>query len=403
MPPLTDRRAFLELLLAATAIPARAIARQEKGALPAGVTLDEKTKSYHVSPKGRIQDALEAAARDPVNKIVYVHAGTYRPQAKAQALIWFNARHDGITLEAAGDVTLTAANPDVADQQAPSFPAVVNHVVYFGDGVSGKTVLRGFKITGARNFTTGSGEKSPIESDDIRKTAFFYTDGGGIKIYAHSYPTIEHVEIVGNYSSPCGGGVSVEHLGQIQDAAVFRHCIFRNNLTQTTGAALDLLHGSRATLENCLFVGNISNLGVDYVGLLGGAEYLAEHGSGAMTVFEGSRADVSRSTFTGNWSGVDDNGAGSTYVESIFWKNTLKGGISPGSRYELDLTDGSGVRGSFIHGDVNDLRATIARDRNTFDPPDPRFDAQFAPQAAEYAKVGYRPASPTVRAPRSAN
>ena len=79
--------------------------------------------------------------------------------------------------------------------------------------------------------------KSPIESDDIRKTPFFYTDGGGIKIYARSYPTIEHVEVFGNYTSPCGGGVSVEHLGQMQESALFRNCIFRNNRTQTTGSA----------------------------------------------------------------------------------------------------------------------------------------------------------------------
>ena len=83
----------------------------------------------------------------------------------------------------------------------------------------------------------------PIESDDIRKTAFFYTDGGGIKIYARSYPTIEDVEVYENYTSPCGGGVSVEHLGQSQESVLFRNCIFRNNRTQTTGSALDLLHG----------------------------------------------------------------------------------------------------------------------------------------------------------------
>ena len=105
-----------------------------------------------------------------------------------------------------------------------------------------------------------------------------------------------------------------------------------------------------------------------------------------MTVFEGSRATVSRSTFTGNWNGVDDNGTGSTYVETIFWKNTLAGRHSPGSRYELDITDGAGVRGSFIHGEVNDLRGTINRELNTLDPPDPRFDAQFAPQAPQYAR-----------------
>ena len=224
----------------------------------------------HVYPRDNIQQALDAAAADPVNKTVYVHTGTYRPSAKGQALIWFNAKHDGVTLEAVGDVILTAANPEIADKSAPSYPAVVNHVVYFGDGVSRKTVLRGFKITGANNFTTGSGEKSPIESDEIRKTTFFYTDGGGIKIYARSYPTIENVEIYGNYSSPCGGGVSVEHLGQPTDAVTFRNCIFRNNRTQTTGSALDLLHGSSAVIENCLFVGNVANMGVDVVGLLTG-------------------------------------------------------------------------------------------------------------------------------------
>jgi hypothetical protein len=345
----------------------------------------------HVYPKDRIQDALDAAAADPVNKTVYVHPGTYRPSAKGQALIWFNAKHDGITLEAVGDVTLTAANPEIADKAAPSYPAVVNHVVYFGDGISRKTVFRGFKVTGANNFTMGSGEKSPIESDEIRKTTFFYTDGGGIKVYARSYPTIENVEVYGNYTSPCGGGVSVEHLGQPTDAVTFRNCIFRNNRTQTTGSALDLLHGSNAVIENCLFVGNVANMGVDVVGLLTGGEYRPDNGSGAITVFPGSKATVSRTTVTGNWNGVDDSGSGSTYVDSIFWKNSLAGGISPGKRYELDLDDGAGVRGSFIHGEVNDLRGTVDKAANTFDPPDPRFDARFIPQAPEYAKVGYRP------------
>ena len=386
------RRTFLQLALAGCALPAAVTARQ--GAAGAGAAIVPRDDGFHVYPKGRIQDALEAAAKDSARKTVFVHAGTYRPPAPGQALIWFNARHDGITLEAVGDVTLTAANPDLADAQAPSYPAIVNHVVYFGDGISRKTTMRGFKITGARNFTTGSGDKSPIESDDLRKTPFFYADGGGIKIYARSYPTIEHVEIAGNYTSPCGGGVSVEHLGQVQESTLFRHCIFRNNRTQITGSAFDLLHGSRATIENCLFVGNLANLGVDYVGMLSGGEYHPEHGSGALTVFEGSQATVSRMTFTGNWNGVDDNGAGSTYVDSIFWKNTLAGGISPGARYELDITDGAGVRGSFIHGEVGDLRGTIKREANTFDPPDPRFDAQFVPQAPAYARVGYRPVKP---------
>ncbi len=112
-----QRRAFLQLLVAACVVPIRGLGQSR--ALPTGVTIDEATASYHVYPKGRIQDALEAAARDPVNKTVYVHAGTYRPPARGQALIWFNARHDGITLEAVGDVVLTAANPEIADADAP--------------------------------------------------------------------------------------------------------------------------------------------------------------------------------------------------------------------------------------------------------------------------------------------
>jgi hypothetical protein len=383
---------FVLLLLAACLQAGQAAAPQSKA-----FTFDAKTSTYHVYPNGRIQDALEAAAADRVNKTVYVHAGTYRPAAKAQALIWFNARHDGITLEAVGEVILTAANPGIADSKAPSYPAVVNHVVYFGDGISRKTVFRGFKVTGANNFTTGSGEKSPIEADEIRKTVFFYTDGGGIKIYARSYPTIENVEIYDNYASPCGGGVSVEHLGQSQQSVLFRNCVFRNNRTQTTGSALDLLHGSAATVENCLFVGNVANMGVDVVGLLTGGEFHPENGSGAITVFADSKLMMSRSTLTGNWSGVDDAGRGSTYVDSIFWKNTLAGGISPGKRYEIDIEDGTGVRGSFIHGEINDLRGTIKKELNTFDPPDPRFDAQFVPQATEYGTAGYRPVPNTGR------
>ncbi len=78
-------------------------------------------------------------------------------------------------------------------------------------------------------------------------------------------PTIENVEVVDNYTSPCGGGVSVEHLDQIQESLLFRNCIFRNNRTQTTGSAVDLLRASHATIENCLFVGNLANLGVDVV------------------------------------------------------------------------------------------------------------------------------------------
>jgi len=386
VPEENKRRTFLKLLLASTVLPVRAFARSEDH----DPAFEARVDGFHVYPGGSIQRALDAAA-DSTRKTVVVHAGTYYPPAPAQALVWFNARHDGIALEAAGDVTLTAENPGIALRGAPSFPAIVNHIVYFGDGISRNTVLRGFRITGAKGFTTGSGEKSPIEADEIRKTLFFYTDGGGIKVYARSFPTIEDVEVSGNYTSPCGGGVSVEHLSEPKESVLFRNCVFRDNRTQTTGAGFDLLHFSKATLENCLFTGNVSNLGVDVVGILAGGEFHPEHGSGAMTVFAGAQATVRRCTFTGNWNGVDDAGHGSTYVESIFWQNTAQGGISPGRHYEIDIEDGAGVQGCFIHGDVDDLRETLPHGANTLAAPDPQFDGQFVPRAPQYANVGYRP------------
>jgi hypothetical protein len=146
--------------------------------------------AFQVSEGGDIQLALDAAAAHPNVKTVRVASGTYRPHRSGQAMIWFNARHDGITLEAVGEVVLTAANPELSDPAAPSHPAVVNHVVYFGDGISRKTLLRGFKITGANRFVTEDELPGPIRPDTndpkLKKALFFYADGGGIKIFGRS-------------------------------------------------------------------------------------------------------------------------------------------------------------------------------------------------------------------------
>ncbi len=384
---------------------ARAVSIAAAGVLVVGWGCGENVRSgfvpgpdgsFHVYPGQDIQAALETAALDPAHKVVKVHAGTYRPGRPGQAMIWFNARHDGIRLEAVGAVVLTAANPDVADRSAPSFPAIVNHVVYFGDGVSPRTVLSGFGITGANNFATRVEEPGPIQpdsTDGVRwvKGIFFYGDGGGIKIFGRSYPTIENVEVYDNFASPCGGGVSIEHRGSREESVVLRNCVFRGNRCQVTGSAVDLLPRSSAVIENCLFVGNIANTGLDYIGRWEGSEYNKENGSGVLTVFPGSRVSVRHCTFTDNWNGVDDKGIGNSYVNSIFWMNVRSGGISHGPRYELDILDGSRVIGCFINGEVDDLRSTVSVEANVFDAPDPEFDGSYRPRAAEYASVGYRP------------
>ena len=141
-------------------------------------------QAYHVYPGEDIQAALDRASVDPSRKRVIVHAGTYRPTRHRQALIAFNRQHDGIILESEGDVTLTAANPELAKESDEGYPAVVNHVVYFGDGISPTTKLRGFKITGANNHVIFSEDPNFSIQPDVpgleKHKLFFYADGGGI-------------------------------------------------------------------------------------------------------------------------------------------------------------------------------------------------------------------------------
>ena len=355
-----------------------------------GVVLDEETNRYHVYPGGDIQAALEAAADNSQHKTVTVHAGTYRPDSARQALIWFNRRHDGILLQAEGEVILTAANPDIANRADASFPAVVNHVVYFGDGISRATVFDGFRITGANGFLTYGGPN--IESSkELRRSLFFYRDGGAIKIFGRSYPTIRNIEVYDNFANPCAGGISIEHGPNplSRTPVLIENCVLRNNRAEITGAAIDVLPLGHAQIRNCLFVGNVANVGEDWIS--GAVPYNAKHGSGALTVFETARATVSNSTFTGNWAGVDDRADGSAYRDNIFWQNNLPGGIAKGARYEMDIVNSDGVRGNFVNGDLDDVQNSIDTERNTLNAPDPLFDEDFVPTAPEYSEVGYRP------------
>ena len=350
----------------------------------------------NVYPGNDIQAVLDAVAKDTGQKHVKVHAGVYRPRQHGQALIWLNERHDGITLEAVGEVILTAANPEIANEKHEGYPAIVNHVVYFGDGITRNTIFRGFKITGSNNFVTGSNESGLIQPElseprlDINKNMFFHMDGGGIKIFGRSYPTIENVEVYNNYSSPCGGGISIDHRDYMEGSVLLKNCIFRNNRCPVTGSAVDLLWGSSAVIENCLFVGNKSNGPLDERSAKVG-KWKPKHGAGALTLFPGSKVIVRRCTFTGNRNGVDDSGAGSIYEDSIFWMNNAKGGWPTGARYEVDIKDTGIVRRCFLNGDTIDLNGNLDSTKNSLGCPDPEFDEFFRPRAKEFVDAGYRP------------
>ncbi len=285
----------------------------------------------------------------------------------------------------------------LAVPSAPGFPAVVNHVVYFGDGISSNTVLRGFRITGANNFVTKE-LTSQIEPDrTIPKNSFFFADGGAIKIFGRSSPSIQNVEVVDNFSSPCGAGISVQQQGLNQSPVLIENCVFLRNRAQSTGAAIDLLAGSAARISNCLFVGNVSNSGEDPVAKQSGERPFANNG--ILTIFWNSHADVRDCTFTGNRNGVDDMGGQSSYVNCIFVDNRLDTGLKGFARYELAVNAGGKVSGCFINGAVHDIGHVVSAQENVLERssgrafPSPKFNKSFVPEAPEYEHAGYRPVS----------
>ena len=360
----------------------------------AGAAVQLSPDGYHVFPGDPIQEALQLAAANRTNKVVKVHAGEYRPDTKRQALIWFNKMHEGIRLHAVGSVTLTAANPSLGLPSDPGFPAVVNHVVYFGDGLSSNTGLSGFRITGANNFVTRERTRELEPNRTIPRNSFFYSDGGAIKIFGRSYPTLRNLEIADNFSSPCGAGISIQHVGFRQGSVWIENCRFLRNRAQATGAAVDLLEGSSARLLNCLFVGNVSNLGEDPVAKASGESPFVN--SGVLTVFWKSDAVVRNCTFTGNRNGVDDMAGESTYANCVFADNLLEGGLVGTARYELVVHPGSKVSGCLFRGSVQGMRQEDENStrQNLLHAPPPNFDKDYAPQAPEYRNAGYRPTRP---------
>lgn len=355
----------------------------------AAITL--QADAYHVYPGDKIQEALDRAATNKTTKTVIVHAGEYRPDTKRQAMIWFNKRHDGIRLQAEGEVVLTAANPQLAQSSDLGYPAVVNHVVYFGDGISTNTVITGFRITGANGFLTRDRTRQMEPDVTIPKNWFFFSDGGAIKIFGRSYPQIKNIEVVENFTTPCAGGISIQHMDYTDQSVLIENCTFLRNRAQATGCAIDLLAGSAARIVNCLFVGNVSNTGDDPVAQKSGEKPFVN--SGAITIFQRSFAEVRDCTFTANRNGIDDLGGASVYLNNIFDRNTLEGRGNKGqARYDLDLREGAKeVAGNFFSSALLDPQKQISADKNVLNAKSPDFDKRYIPQNAEFKSAGYRP------------
>jgi len=358
------------------------------------VTLE--ADAWHVHPGENIQSALDSAANS-TNKVVKVHAGLYTPNEKGQALIWFNRKHDGIQLQAVGHAILTAANRTLANSNSASAPAVVNHVIYFGQGISARTMLDGFEISGANHFVTTNGTTQLEPDSSVPKGLFFFCDGGAIKIAGRSFPTLRRLVVRDNYASPCAGGISIEHGGLAGDSDFVRieDSVFQNNKSQVTGAAVDVLPGSAATISNCLFLSNAANGGVNFISPRSPATEFTN--SAALTVFPGSHVIVRNSTFAENRNAVDDWGDKSQYLNCIFWHNELGGGFYTNERYDLELGGQATVAGCIFSGRQRDPRNLIGTTNNLLKAEAPDFDMNYKPRAPSYQRTGYSPADETFR------
>ncbi len=349
-----------------------------------------------VTPADDLQAAVDRAADSGAERVT-LKRGTYRPRQPGQALLILTKRHDGLTIKAdqPGTAVLTAENSDLAVPNTPSFPAVVNHVILAGDGVSSRTTLQGLAITGANGYVDQAANRLrshyPEFQGNLKPGMFFFLDGGAVKVFGNSAPQFLNCTIANNRTQLCGAGVSIEQTFESSEPVTFKDCIFRDNHCPATGAAVDVLSGGLAEFDNCLFVGNIANTGMDEISRKTGLSYNQKHGCGALTVFPDSRVHVRNCTFTANWNGVDDHGSGSVYENSIFWMNDAWDESRPGEPYELDVLESAVVTGCFVHGNINDLRGHVSHERNSFEKFDPQFDEQFTPQNPDCQTAGYRP------------
>ncbi|MDB6036814.1 MAG: hypothetical protein JWM99_655 [Verrucomicrobiales bacterium] len=346
-----------------------------------------RVDGYYVTPGEEIQSYLDAAATNSSQKRVVVRAGTYAPSSKRQALIWLNRRHEGIHLEAEGAVTLTAQNQALAGQSATN-TAIVNHVIYIGHGITSNTVIKGFRVTGANAFCTKGATRRFEPDESVPKNLFFFTDGGAIKVFGRASPILLDLLIEENFSSPCAGGISVQQQKLNDQPVIIRNCIFQGNKAQVTGAAVDLLSGSAATIENCLFLHNASNLGEDVVARVSKEKPFTN--SGVVTVFEGSSLLMKNCTFTANRNAIDDR-AGKTVIEnSIFFDDHLESGLQ-GNRYELELTAGSRLTGCTVNGTVRHRSLKDEITEQGMRAPEPNFNETWVPRNQLLDSIGYRP------------
>jgi len=284
-------------------------------------------KEVTLNPSDYIQKIINNQSAKGVKKFIF-NPGVYRPHKKGQALIYLNKNHEGVQLIAKGNVILTSQNENISSiENNPFHPDITSHIVYFGQGISNKTTLDGFTLQGSKGFATKEGAQQAEPGSYWKKSFIYYADGGAIKIWGNSSPTLKNLTIKNNYALLCGAGISIEQYGQSESPVIIENSKFIGNQVNLTGAAIDLLPGSKAVITNSHFEKNSTKTFLDYFPNQIKKEFsnkksvvhthiLKEKGifndSATITLFKGSSLEISKSSFKDNNRSVD-------YISNIKW------------------------------------------------------------------------------------
>ena len=270
--------------------------------LLAACTQNKNVETIKLYPGDDIQGALD---RIDEGGTILLAPGVYKPAEKGEAFVIFTRKHNGITLR--GD----SENPEDVILNGEG---KVLHVVFFDEGIDGRTVLSNMTITGGRAEPKNllHGYKKDLLHREISLDHDFYHDGGGIMVYGSS-PKIQNTIIRGNQAERCGGGISVfsdqewswwsikrwqKFFGLSSSPLIVNNRII-NNKAGRTGGGIDVYYFTKAKIVNNLIENNIAGKYGGAIQVLGKAsaeivgnsiiKNVAHKGGGALGVYPNAR------------------------------------------------------------------------------------------------------------------
>ena len=336
-------------------------------------------------PKGRIQDALEAAASDPVNKTVYVHAGHLSPggQGPGAHLVQRAARRHHARSGRRRDRSPPPI-PTIADAERPSYPGGRQPRRLFRR----RRVARRPCCAASRSPARTTSPPAPARSRRSNRTTSARRRSS-TPTAAASRSTRGRIR---RSSTSRSSATTPAHAAAASRSSISARCRSRcSSATASSATTARRSPARRSTsctaaaprIENCLFVGNVANLGVDYVGLLTGGEYhsgarLRRHDRVRGLARDGQPLHVHRQLERRRRRRHRQHLRRLDLLEEHAAGRDLAGARATSST--SPTAPACGARSSTATSTTCAGRST--KDANTFDPPDPRFDAQFVSAGA---------------------